>query len=486
MNSITNKNVWRLAAWIVIALVLGFQARQSIRACWRSSDDAQHVSDFTAFYAAGKLALNGQSIYDFRNSGISRRPFLYPPFFAVVPMMLLAMLPHNTALIVFTILNYALLLGTCWMLYAALWGGAGVNRPPPWDGSFAEWRVLLRQPSVGIFLAAAACFLFIDGNNRMGNANLFVTFPLALALWLTMRVPTSAGKFLSGVSIALATAIKVTPGLFGLYLLWTRRVWAMVGGAVGLVVFLLLIPSLGLGFSNTLERLREFTGHASSSISGEGSENDALDHPGVEQKQLEGGYGVRGLLMHYLTAKPLDWKMTRHGQRYSGMYYVNVVNLSPEAARLIAYGVCGLLLLVTIVLTAGASARTTPDGIALSFSLVTVAMLLIAPITRRAHLCVLLITFAVLIALIQRGQITGRLKAFCIACIAALFLSGIVLSSELIGLPASMWTEVAGVNSLLLIALFAGNAWALVKMLGAPSERDTVHSGPSARTMSPE
>ena len=308
-------------------------------------------------------------------------------------------------------------------------------------------------------------FLFVDGNNRMGNANLFVAFPLALALWLLRRVTTRGGKVGAGLSIALATAIKVTPGLFEDFICsWTRRGWAMVGGALGLVVFLVLVPSLGLGLSNTLDRLREFGGHAQASVSGEGRDDDIVDLAGAEQKQLEGGYGIRGLAMHYLTAKPLDWKMTRHGQRYAGKYMVNIVNLPPEQARLIAYGLCGLCLLLTVALTWNAAARNTPDGLALSFSLVTVAMLLLAPLTRRAHLCVLLISFAVLTAQMQQGRITGRVKTVCIACIAALFLTGIVFSSELIGLPASMWTEVAGVNSFLLLALYAANAWALRRL----------------------
>jgi hypothetical protein len=456
-------------AWTLILIVLAFQARQAVRTCWRDSDDSQHTSDFTAFYAAGKLALNGENIYDYRKSGITKRPFIYPPLFAVVPMMPLALLPHNAALVVFTLLNCALLLGTCALLYGALWGG--MPRPPPWSGKWRDWRGLSRQPKVGVFLAAAACYLFVDGNNRMGNANLFVVFPLALAFWLLMRVTTPTGKLSAGMSIALATAIKVTPGVFGLYLLWTRRGIAMVGGALGLLAFLLLVPSLGLGFGNTLDRLREFGGHAQASVSGNGSDDDIVDLAGAEQKQLEGGYGIRGLLMHYLTAKPLDWKMTRHGVRYAGKYTVNVVDLPPDRARLIAYGVCGLCLLLTVALTWSAAARGTRDGLALSFSLVTVTMLLLAPITRRAHLCVLLISFAALIALMQQGKIVGRLKTACIACIVALFLTGIVLSSELIGLPASMWTEVAGANSFLLLGLYAANAWALTELTGLRDAR---------------
>ena len=42
--------------------------------------------------------------------------------------------------------------------------------------------------------------------------------------------------------IELEAAIKLTPGLFGIYFLWARRGWSMLGGALGLALFLVVVP----------------------------------------------------------------------------------------------------------------------------------------------------------------------------------------------------------------------------------------------------
>ena len=120
----------RLFAWLIIALLVAWQFKVSVKNAWITGDSREKISDFTAFYAAGDLALKGKDIYDFRNSGISRRPYLYPPTFAIFPMLPLALLPQNAALVVFTLINFALVFGTLWLLKDALWRFRGDSDPP--------------------------------------------------------------------------------------------------------------------------------------------------------------------------------------------------------------------------------------------------------------------------------------------------------------------------------------------------------------------
>ena len=66
---------------------------------------------------------------------------------------------------------------------------------------------------------------------------------------------------LGGALIALATAIKLTPGLVLVGLLGARRWRALGGAAAGLVLWLVLVPLPLLGPSGTLGALEHFTQH---------------------------------------------------------------------------------------------------------------------------------------------------------------------------------------------------------------------------------
>src|SRR5262249_4776420 len=93
-----------------------------------------------------------------------------------------------------------------------------------------------------------------------GNVNLFILFLVLAFLYAFHR----GRDFLSGNILGLAIACKVTPALFLPYFLWKRAWTAALGCAVGLVLFLLVVPGLrlgvksdlGLGMKTNLERLQ--------------------------------------------------------------------------------------------------------------------------------------------------------------------------------------------------------------------------------------
>lgn len=449
---------WSWLLWAAIAGVFVWQINLAINNSKRDEKTkADHVSDFTAFYAAGKLALAGENIYDFKKSGISRRPYLYPPTFAAMVMMPLALLPYNAAVVVFSLLNGALLLGALWLLRKIL--DQSRDRQGASTGGSA-WKRFLLHPNTAILFALAISFRFIAQNWRHGNVNMFLAFLLVLALWLMLK-RSARGEFSSGLSIALATAFKVTPGLFGLYLFWSRRVYGMAGGALGLVVFLLLIPALALGWSYNWERLDEYKNHMTSAVRGEDEEAATIGHARADLKEMEGGLSIRGSLMRYFTYKPMKYTNKQGVVTYYG---VNFVTLPEETARWISYGFEMLLLVLTIFLTARVWAWTSADGIVLSFGLVTLCMLLIAPLTRTASLCVLLLPCAALIALVQRGAIVGKARSFTIAALALMLLSGVIFSEGIVGPLYGEWFSHAGAKGLwVLLLLYAANALAIWK-----------------------
>lgn len=449
---------WRCFWWFLIIALVIWQAVICVRGSWYPPKSPDKVSDFTAFYGAGKLALDGKNIYDFKASE-SRRPYLYPPTFAVFPMMPLALLKFNAALIVFVILNFALLFGMLWLLRDCMWHLIPQAAAPPETSRWMQW---LRHPDSSLLLATAVCYRYIVSNLRHGNANLYVAFSIALGLWLLLKSERRIFEFSSGVAIALGTAIKVTPGLFGLYMLWTWRRWGMLGGAIGLIFFLLLVPAVPMGFSNALARLSEYKNHVASGATGEDAEDDPIGHEGgADQKQLEGGMSLRGTCMRYLTPRPMRFTFK---DKTTKLYYVNIVDLPEATARNICHVGEILLLAITIFLTARKTARTDPAGIALSWGVVANAMLLISPLTRKAHLCALLVSAVVAIALIQQDRIRGRARTFCITAFGVMCVEGGVFSVEIIGKFNSDWLQGAGTGFWMLLAVFASLCWALWKL----------------------
>src|SRR5688572_18111265 len=84
-----------------------------------------------------------------------------------------------------------------------------------------------------------------------GNVNLFILFLVAGSLFAFRH----GRDLLAGVLLALAIACKVTPALFIGYFLWKRAGKVLAGCALGLVLFLFLVPGCVLGWEQNLELL---------------------------------------------------------------------------------------------------------------------------------------------------------------------------------------------------------------------------------------
>jgi hypothetical protein len=88
-------------------------------------------------------------------------------------------------------------------------------------------------------VAVDACLVPVIGDLKHGNVNLLILFLVMSALYAFSR-----GKDVpSGLLLALAIASKVTPALFVVYFAWKRAWRVLVGTAIGLVLFFLLVPA---------------------------------------------------------------------------------------------------------------------------------------------------------------------------------------------------------------------------------------------------
>jgi alpha-1,2-mannosyltransferase len=157
--------------------------------------------------------------------------FTYPPFAAMV-MAPMAYTPWHLAIVLTCI---ACVAATGVLLY---WLVDPVSRRQGWT----RWYAFL------IVFILAAAFEPLRETFLFGQVNMFLVFLVAVDLLLLVN----RGSRFAGVAIGLATAIKLTPGIFIVYLLVTRR-WraAMVAAgtaAAATIVAAALFPDVSRVF----------------------------------------------------------------------------------------------------------------------------------------------------------------------------------------------------------------------------------------------
>ncbi|MGK5444950.1 glycosyltransferase 87 family protein [Micromonospora sp. URMC 105] len=158
--------------------------------------------DLKVYYGALTFWVHDHGeIYDYLKPG-TQYGFTYPPFAALV-MLPMAYLPWWAAITVSVAASVAVSAVLIWWLLDPVARRAGWTR----------WFAL------AVALCLAAAFEPMRETINFGQVNMLLLFLVALDL---LRLLPRGSRW-AGVGIGLATAIKLTPGVFILYLLVTRR-----------------------------------------------------------------------------------------------------------------------------------------------------------------------------------------------------------------------------------------------------------------------
>ena len=167
--------------------------------------------DLKVYYGAINFWAHGHGeLYDYILYH-STYGFTYPPF-AALTMLPMAVVPWPVAIAISLVLNAA---ASACVLYWLL-------------GPVARRRGWSRWFTLAVAAAFAAAFEPMRETVNFGQVNMLLLALVAGDLLLLVR----GGRRWAGVLIGLATAIKLTPGLFILYLLLTRRYRAAVTASV--------------------------------------------------------------------------------------------------------------------------------------------------------------------------------------------------------------------------------------------------------------
>src|SRR5262249_48646841 len=156
----------------------------------------------------------------------------------------------------------------------------------------------------------------IMGDLSHGNVNLFILFLVIAALYSFHRGRDAT----AGVVLALAICCKVTPALFVPYFAWKRAWRALAGCAVGLVLFLAILPGIVLGPERALSDLRSWF--------------DAMVIPYVRDGVVTSKHNNQSLpgLVYRLTTDSPSY-VSYAGEKYVPVQYDNFLSLSAEPAR---------------------------------------------------------------------------------------------------------------------------------------------------------
>lgn len=167
--------------------------------------------DLRVYYGALNWWVHdGGEIYDFLKPD-SQYGFTYPPFAALV-MLPMAYLPWHAVITVSVVATVVASAVVIWWLVDPIARRCGWTR----------WFAL------AVALCLAAAFEPMRETVNFGQVNMLLLGLVAVDLWWLLP----ARNRWAGVAVGLATAIKLTPGVFIVYLLVTRR-WRAAFTAMG-------------------------------------------------------------------------------------------------------------------------------------------------------------------------------------------------------------------------------------------------------------
>ncbi len=290
-----------------------------------------------------------------------------------------------------------------------------------------------RVPVWGKLLAVALAARPILGDLTHGNINVFILFLVTGCLFAFSR-----GKdLLAGILLGLAIACKATPALFLVYFLWKRSFRVLLGSAVGLALFFLVVPSLFFAVQD-----RSLVGGwgrnwASLTAWFNGMVVPYLVH-GVVTPERE-NQSLPGVLTRLLTASP---SVSIHVDGIATpLAYHNVAALSAGTVKMIVEG-CQVLFLVAMAwlcrtpvrptVWAPAPARCGP-AVAAEFSFVLIGMLLFSERTWKHHCVMLLLPMVALVAAVCSSAVRRPLRLWLGAALGVAVLMISATSSGLVG-----------------------------------------------------
>ncbi len=247
-------------------------------------------------------------------------------------------------------------------------------------------------PMWGKILAIGLALRPIEGDLVHGNVNLMILFLVVGALYAYSH----QREFLAGLLLGLGIACKITPALFVPYFVWKRAWKTLAGTAVGLGLFVILIPTFVYGWSNNLLYLKCW------------HENMVAPYAAGEVTSEHQNQSLPGVLHRLMTDKPSFSTYVNHEKVTLEQH--NVVSWEPAAVQWIVKGCMGVFALL-VLWCCRTSTETRPSWrLMAEFSIVVLGMLLFSERTWKHHCVTLLLPFATMSYALSARTVSRRCR----------------------------------------------------------------------------
>ncbi len=237
--------------WLGILLILGLGWGVGISTFYRGAVSPKQRTDLTVYLKAGEMVAEGRA--DTMYEIVNKRGwhYVYPPLLAIL-LAPLSKWPLSATVGLAYLLSVACLAGTAALsrrfpgdvrpARAGLQGHATVPeslgcRPAPWQ----------------IALAMFFCLPMFLNTLTRGQFGIISLFFMAAVFYAY----TQKKKVLTGLLLALAIALKISPLAFLVFFFLMKREWKiLLSILVGFGLFFFLLPSAAIGFQQNWELLK--------------------------------------------------------------------------------------------------------------------------------------------------------------------------------------------------------------------------------------
>lgn len=293
----------------------------------------KHSWDFECYIKASKRILNNEPLYIKEDI-----PYVYPPFLAF-------------ALIPLSYLNVTFLKGLWFLINTFLIYYAVVLMEKTTDKDYNKSFYLY-------FLSLFFTLRFIMDNYSLGQINILIMFLTVLTLYFYVN-----GKDIYvGLILGIVISIKLTPFLILLYFLYKGKFRIILLTFISLIFFL-TIPSILIGIKKNVYYIFQYY-NVISNFTDTTINNQSL----------------------YITIKRLLSPIPP----WSNLY-INIANLNEFQIKLITILTFGIVILFLCYLFRFRLLNRKENIVFYEYSLIILSMLLLSPLSRKAHFILILI-----------------------------------------------------------------------------------------------
>lgn len=434
-----------VAALLLVLLLFGVTDVRR-RARVDPANPSSHRSDVTVYTGAG-AAFFEEGVDPYEVKSPRGWHYLYPPLFAIVLAPLDA-LPGSEQGFVFYLLSlvllWASLVETSRILSLSV---PGIPRGALglFDRAFPRW--------IAWSAVLAVLFPLLNCLQR-GQVAPFTLYPLMLGARILLEKRTWARLLVGGVILALPVAIKLTPLLPVAFVGWVLWLRAAIGArepgararlrdaagltsgvAVGLAIWILLVPALFVGWSANLGHLSTWVDRVVSNESFD-EENDFY---GASRRNQSFHNGAR-LLVGTFVDEPGARETGAPGERYRSELNAAVPKPSLDLALFVARVAMVLLMLAAGVRLARSG---TALDVAAALGLGAIGSVVFSPLSWGHHYGIIWPAVVFVPALWWARGLERRARGFAYAAaalsLAHYFFTGPLGSIGMLGIGSAVW-----------------------------------------------